>query len=1144
MASPYFGSSGGSSPYFGGGSGGSVQGRTGPPKKSGGGILGAIEHGAHAVAGKLDIAANDIKAIPGGLVQAGKAGYHDVAKLERKIPGYKVPGGAGKGGYELPALGKAAAKQTVTSFKHPLRDPFQTALNAVAVLSAGAGAAGKLGAAADAARTGDAAGAAKALVTKPKLAPRILKSGEGEVALVPSKNPAMRLGQKVYDKALQHGLDTNPQGKVAAHAQRRIGGALDEEARIQQRMRAVPAARLDRAAGRLSKTPGARREEQAALELASSNTTPAEAAAYHLKQAEKGVHPDQNHAVARLYQRVGVRGLLRQDEHGNVVVNAADHPKLAKADEQLARVQALGDKTLVEKGVRGEDVLAARRDAPARIRAGATFEKPTPGKAGVSPALVKATSERDRIASLHEKALQQDERWHAAEKTKDLGPLSEADAKARLAQLDTQHDALAAKIVPEVSRYGGDLSRREQLARNYDNSKLRSRKQRTVKQEELAAASDKLHEIAAKGGSPTADALSSLLNEREQLRAALNSRTEAALAGEAPGHLPRAAAPSHLSVPPLGSPFRNRIVQTGHALELAQEKVDRIQKGVESRVKPTGIVGGEAARPGRGFVSARISEKKLSKAEFSGSRGPVVGAARSPIDSKTFTGRSLEQGLVPKDVTGSASRHYRQILQFENTDAMRRRALTTGSDVRRSNRDVLVREPDVPAGKISTELRQTLGQEKSVVDTPQELATQEGLRGAHQTYLEAAIPSLKAGKEADAVGTRAPDGFKWVDKGALGDLATAPAGPKTWIGRQMDNANSAVTAATVYFKVGHMATREFTNAATNIVQGSATPLQIKQSLSLWHALSDEDKARALAAAGQHGFASLPHEGTSLIARIAGKGAQFWARRSDAPFRFNSLAYEARKAGLSSPAEFRKLLDDLQNPHGLDGARIAKVSAVARRADREAIAYDRLNNFERRFITRAFWFYPWTKGATSFAGHTIMEHPYKAAGLGAAGAQGREQQAKDFGPLPDYEGGLFKVAGGAKPLVADFSTFSPFSTPADVLDAAARPGETSGFLNPVYASLNSLINGMNQNGNKSKSPVKDALAELFSPTPESQIVTAYLGRHQDQSRRMFPKSPALGGTRDPLMRALLGPGTPRRFNVPAGNSAAARQKSGR
>ncbi len=291
---------------------------------------------------------------------------------------------------------------------------------------------------------------------------------------------------------------------------------------------------------------------------------------------------------------------------------------------------------------------------------------------------------------------------------------------------------------------------------------------------------------------------------------------------------------------------------------------------------------------------------------------------------------------------------------------------------------------------------------------------------------------------------------------------------------------------------------------------------------------------------------MPHEGQNLVGRVAGSGANWWAKHADSMFRFNSIAYEARKAGFDTPAKFHDLLNKLENPHdhNPNAAEAAKVDWVAKRANREGIAYDRLSESERRYLTRAVWFYPWLRGTVGFATNTAMEHPFKAGALAAAGVQGRQLQEKQLGALPSYEQGLFKLAGGAKPLVADFSTFSPFATPADITEAVAHPGQLSGFLNPASTAALNLATGVNQYGQKSKSPLKDAAASLAAPTPEAQIVTAFLSRHKNQSRRMFPKSSSLYGTRDPLLRALVGPGMPRRINVHAAHSSAARERAGR
>jgi hypothetical protein len=933
--------------------------------------------------------------------------------------------------------------QAVQQLSHPLQDPFATAL-LLSPLLHGVARVGVGGVEASRAlKAGEGVtGAVKAAAKRPESIPRVLKSGESETSLIPSRHAAVRLGQQAYDAALQRGLNKKPEGRVAAHAQKRIGGALNEEAQIAQKMRAAPAAMLDRAAGKLSKMKGRRREEQAALELTSVQTTPAEAAAYHLKQAADGVNVEQNTAVARLYQRVADRKLLTQDEQGHVVVDASMHPKLAKADAALARVQSTGDVILAEKGVRSPEVLAARRNAPGRIRAGATYEKPTPAKMGVQPTktitvkgeprivkvptvLTRAVAERDRIAVLHEKALEQEARW------------------------------------------------------------------------------------------------------QETNRGLFTPSTKTPVLG----------------TPLASNPFRNRVVTLGHAREVAQVKVDRLTAAAEKRVKPTGIVGGETARPGRGFVSARVSEKRLSRAEMAATRGPVVGAAKSPLDTKTFTGRSIEQGLVPKHVTAAASQHFRAILRFVNTDTIRRRALTTGSDVRRSSRDILVRNPDITPEKFSADMQQVLGRETSAVDTADEIATQEGLRAAHQMFLQDAIPGLRdqfAADRSKAVGVAAPKGYRWVDRNAIKGLTSQPAGPRGRIARSVDTVNSAVTAATVYFKVGHIGTRVLTNASTNIIQGSAAPLQMRRSYKLWEQLDEEQRVRAFAAAGQHGFASLPHEGTNLVARAATRGAQWWAKHADAMFRFNSLAYEARKAGYSTPAQFGNFLDHLESGgQGLSGAEWAKVSAAARRADREAISYGRLNEFEKRYITRAVWFYPWIKGSSLFTVRTAIEHPYKAAALGEAGVQGRKEQFARFGPTPTYEGGLLALTGGPNPMTTDLSTFSPFATASDVSTALTEPGALAGFANPVVGAAGQFVYGLNAFGSPSKTPYLDALMALGSATPEQQLAEAAAAQGQDQSQRMFPKS-----VLSTLLRYGGGPATPRRVHGFALNKAAARQVSGR
>ena len=126
----------------------------------------------------------------------------------------------------------------------------------------------------------------------------------------------------------------------------------------------------------------------------------------------------------------------------------------------------------------------------------------------------------------------------------------------------------------------------------------------------------------------------------------------------------------------------------------------------------------------------------------------------------------------------------------------------------------------------------------------------------------------------------------------------------------MDTVNSGVTTGSPSTPSPEqpLATRLGTNAVTNIMQGSAK--YAGHGYSLFKDLSEADRRRAWAAAGQHGFMSMPHEGVGRVGAMATKGAQFWAHRADAMrFRFQlDRLYEARKeAGYRTPAQFRDFL---------------------------------------------------------------------------------------------------------------------------------------------------------------------------------------------------------------------------------------------
>jgi hypothetical protein len=361
----------------------------------------------------------------------------------------------------------------------------------------------------------------------------------------------------------------------------------------------------------------------------------------------------------------------------------------------------------------------------------------------------------------------------------------------------------------------------------------------------------------------------------------------------------------------------------------------------------------------------------------------------------------------------------------------------------------------------------------------------------------------------------------WVDSRALKAMNDNAAAARSKVGTTADAINAGITSGTVFFKPAHVPQRFITDAITNVIQGSLP--HAKANYNLWQQLSDRDRLRALAAAGVHGYQAMPHEGDFVTARMARAGSNFFAKYVDSGFRANSLLYEARKAGFANtPQDFVSFLDKLESRgRGMDPAEWAKVDWVAKHADRAAIAYDRLSPGEKRVATRAIWFYPWLKGSAGFVGHTIVEHPFKAAALTALGKQGEAAQQQAFGgPGPSYTYGNVPWTGGPTPLVNDFSSWMPVSGATSALETVARPPEVLNNVLPVIAAGLALAH--TPPGRNPKTPLSNVLGQLIGMLPESRL---FLPQPKSKSPPLYPGSPF-----QKFLHSFGSPVAPRRMNL--------------
>lgn len=1093
-----------------------------------GGLGGALGQVAHYAAKTGEGLAVDAYNFPGAILNPKHGLIANAAKSTKEAVS---SGGAPNKSFThtfVNPLVEGTAGSFVKSIEHPGAHPDQTLLNLLGVGSLAFRVGAGISAASDVARAGGSgADIAKALVTKPEATPRLIQARptvEGEapqmVPLLPSQNHMANALLGLHDKVIQKTLLENPNstldprgllpgsGKsfgLGGYAANKVGNSLEETARRDAAMAAAPAQRLasegSKLGGRIrGAITGSRQEQQAALRLTAEQHLPDEAMATahgqiqaiadnHAAITSGTLTPQelQTRAAAlqglgavadhtqqiKLLQAVKDKGMVEQSPEGHIVVNAADHPKLARADARLAAAgqtqegilggldRAKAEQSYIdhsgkvvtpkpdEVAAKVEQMAASRQariDAPNRIHAGATFESRTPGKEGVpAPGLLRS--------------------------------------RADVAQLQDLHDRLTA----ETQAAGEKAIGAEGMIGN---------------------------KIAGEGP---------------------RQRSSAVVAEGTPPTIPTGG---RVVSPSPGA----RAEVVGAALSKAKDKLERQEAAYQRRIKPTGIVGGEGARPGRQHVPYYSTEPNGAPAGVTRPVGAVVGQPAEAVRSGEFTGDSIKRGQVPDNTTGIVARHLNRLVKQFQTGKFREGL--PGSGTRLTDRDMLVNTQELANAKVSDELKAALGGKKVTLD---ELA---GEHQAFEAFRQLIVPKLAPDHAQDGlphdapIGTPAPAGYKWVDQKMMGPLGRPQIPLPGKVARVMDATNSGVTAATVYYKLGHNITRGFTDAATNLIEGSLRPAPMGRAYQVWKGLSEEERDQAIAGVGGGGFTAMPHEGDTKIGGAARVGAAFYARTFDAPSRFLNLHYIASKSGFGSPEKFSAFLRESKDATGLSDVQKATIDGIWKRANRASIQYDKLSDFERRYLNRVIWFWPWLKGSTKFAGRTIVEHPYQAAAVGTLGGKGADQTLKDLGPQASYNAGIFRIGGSdANPWTINLNTISPFSTPAGLMEDAihvAHPTQAeqlASALSPALAAAGGAAYHLNQYGAASKGDVlTNLLGSLVGTTPEATLLKALTGSAAKPSRQ-FPTSRLEG-----IARFLGGSAVPRVQNRAIANSAYAKERT--
>lgn len=995
----------------------------------------------------------------------------------------------------------------VGGFLHQLEQhPLGPILDALTVATLGAGgvakvgnALAKAGAISDEARLANLGRAVD--LTAPDYAKAAGQAGEDVTIKQSAGNPLIQGRQRLVNAGLN---------KLPAHTP-----AVGSDARVLKAISKGPA--REGARVKLLAQP---------FEQAFAKLTPSEQAAFHL--TARAVTPAEYKAFLLEGPSPSAAMLKLLDNPKVGAVAASPSPRLADA---LAKGRALSDHLTALKVAAGHlDELTAA-EHPYMLQRLMSGAKVVPAdEAAASPALVRATAERDRLAAAHNALLDREAVW--VQSPKDLrGPMTSEQAQARLAELDRQHAALVQKIVPEVSPYGpqlpGTAARAEQRYRNVKAGQT-GIKPTTVRQEEADLADAKLRDVvAANPDHPAAQRYGALLAERDALQAQLNQAGEASLEGGTAPTFPKFQG-EQPNVPAASNPYRDAIVRLGHRLEAAQTKLARLEANPRVRAaSASGVVGGKpveqiahelqaAGREQPFYVhDTAVMRKGLGRlfhGKPSGLAEPGLGGSakqnlgvlsrrgmlafnQDPISSELYRFASnTEAGLLHDELTkhaavlphGEPLPHGYDYLKLnrgeaaapytEQVGAAFEHGLNPGTAdafLTRNEADPLIATDAqgqrliVPSG-----VRKTL-QSRSVTYHG---AAQRLLYGHPTSIWKHLVLGLRP----------AFFGNITVGNSILGMLQMAPGGHGLagWLNQVVPGAERVLGPKLTAETVAEVLPEQSGRIGTFGGSMGFTP---NKGLSLVHQAYQGVMPMTIA-----------YENVLRRAMIEG-----WAKASP----------EVRAAMRTNGGDVNLALADVAKTHP------QVLNNISRRVDDALGNYRTYNRFEQT-IRQLIPFYGWDRHIVRSVARLALEHPARLDALLQVGAQGHAYQQQTLGDLPPYMQGDVKLPGlpgfmgplnGRTPLLSTHS-LNPFNTAADLLHlpqaitgvaGGAGSEELSSGLNPL---LQALIEQRTGRSLLSGAPIKgNALANTFENIPQVALVQSLRGKRTPTKRTSLYQS---------------------------------------
>jgi hypothetical protein len=329
-------------------------------------------------------------------------------------------------------------------------------------------------------------------------------------------------------------------------------------------------------------------------------------------------------------------------------------------------------------------------------------------------------------------------------------------------------------------------------------------------------------------------------------------------------------------------------------------------------------------------------------------------------------------------------------------------------------------------------------------------------------YIDNTIAPIDSSQAERILAASAPEDVLIVPKQAVASFFNhwMPAGASTGNMRKfvkgVDNANAFLKGALIYANPGYIPANLIGNGAMAALhQGPfVLPNLIRSAKALGPGGDTEFRDLLFAEIGQGPTVSVVGDSRGAIQKAESYIASKEGHVADDWIRGSAWIHEARKAGLKKQAQQKALLKNaaLGNEQA-----VQKANQIKSRVDVAMVDFDRQSPFEKAFVNRVLFVWPWIHGATRYPFKFAAEYPGRSALLTHQAEYADEKLPSAKAPSYLAQNALLSKTGDVGRIV-NFGSTSMLSTPFDLLSTFGNATNENakntlgGMLAPQYRMM--------------------------------------------------------------------------------------------